>query len=476
MGCDTKLNESIRKKLKERCDEFGMLGQANINAMPWTGWGTFILSRKGKALDLLKEWIHSCEFTPAELRYIKENIEEEYWAKLGLKVEEEIMPVHIPQLSAEKQEALRVVVERVERGKSCDMPSNGPDDKWLCADCRALFGRTGLDTPQPCAGRTGYKQMLPAFRKVLAAQKPILEYEIPQLDEKEREALEAIIRHIEAGSVSCGSLCGPHGQSVCKKIFVGFPQFGHCCFCDAGPDKEQALAALKDVLSQQKPLKKEPPKYNTPILSDKAVENWKWWLKCERGDERCPWTRAQNVKGTKCNEQCQPIFPDTPSVDEDGAFTAVYCPCSRNGRNFVRALVEDVLAKQPAKEFKQYAAVRIKGRLDGDSTIGMVVKIVRKMSDNTSRDEKRKWHHNDFILPITNPSEALKILMELEGKPDIVKAIKGWLNEKETYWKSHHHEASAYSYRAVYSLVLSFIDTLEAKAGKENSHEKLPEM
>lgn len=194
-----------------------------------------------------------------------------------------------------------------------------------------------------------------------------LEYEIPELDEKERGQLESIIQKIESGAASCSSeIC--RAGNICSKIFMTHREtLRRCYFCAKSPDKEQVLAALKDVLSKQ---------------------------------------------------------PKKPSVP--------------------------------------YAAVRMANfeTVPGDVT-GKVYRI-NQQSGNMIIDNKHKTHFAENIQRITNQSDACEILMELEGKQDIVEAIKEWAHKEKA-------DAQGYVLRVFAGALLGFINDLESKAGKENS-------
>jgi hypothetical protein len=85
-----RLNRSIREKLTVDAEVYGLFreseiwGTAKAPAYCWGDYSQTIESLCGRALDLLVEWVRSCNFTPEESRHIHDNLSKAALDKLVL--------------------------------------------------------------------------------------------------------------------------------------------------------------------------------------------------------------------------------------------------------------------------------------------------------------------------------------------------------------------------------------------------------
>ena len=109
--------------------------------------------------------------------------------------------------------------------------------------------------------------------------------------------------------------------------------------------------------------------YVIPRLDDDVREGWKWWLKQEKGGNRCPSTRTDMCcEHEDCQRFCLSIFTKIkggalpPGLTfEEWCNNSPDCPCLRYGSTPVRQIVAKVLAEQKP-QFKPYAAVDVDTR------------------------------------------------------------------------------------------------------------------
>ena len=267
MGCDSSLNNSIREKLLKRCDEFGYLGQEEVRGFRWGSWDNAIEARRGLALDLFNKWIHSCPFTPAEFRYIHENLSERAWDKLGLKLPEKPkLEYEIVQLVITQREGLKEYIGRLEKDLFTHTCGCLPCD---CSTCISIFGSEadGCSIDIEERGRDIAQQRLAAFRAVLAAQKP--KFLIP--DDLPDEVVEGWMWWMDSDGSGCpatqSSEC-PNDQPECDKycgslfpgsserFSVNTPYGIRDCPCHRHSTKA-VYAHMKEVLAAQKPKQKK---------------------------------------------------------------------------------------------------------------------------------------------------------------------------------------------------------------------------
>lgn len=370
MGCDLSMNESIKEKLRKH-HVFDWLSDDFFNTAQWSDWEDMLCDIRDDLIAKEGDLIQAIS-TNEELGYIKKNISEGYWNKLGLKlVEEKIVPVpyKVVQLTKKKREALGRLATVFESDRGCGSEENSY--LWNCCnDCQPIIG-------MDCDALSRL-QRAAAFRLVLAAQKPILEYEVPQLGEEDREALRVWVKRDT--SYSCSRV---NCDSCCWKIFDRSkfdPNHNNCIavWCRSNGLEDQFIAALKDVHSQQKPLPKKP------FVRYAAVRT--------------------NLRGMGCSDRGSVLLIKN-EIEEDGISA------------------------------RQIDAMGIK-------------------------------HASPNLIPITNQSDACKILMELEGKQDIIEAIKEWLKKNMDALGRTQYD-TGYWYAC--DMLLHYINDLESKEGKENS-------
>jgi hypothetical protein len=141
-----------------------------------------------------------------------------------------------------------------------------------------------------------------------------VKFNVPILDEAERECLALIIKGIEDGDQWCtenrphislprtkGMLTAAECVRTCNRIFEGSDKYNKCCRCDEGPSKAEALPILKEVLDAQKPLPKKI-EFNVPILDEAERGVLKKMIEVISPLQRC---------GTEgCSNICGQIFPN----------------------------------------------------------------------------------------------------------------------------------------------------------------------
>ena len=90
-----RLNKTIREKMAVDAEVYGLFRESEIwgtdgtSAYCWDDYSQTIESLCGRVLDLLVEWLDSCNFTPEESRHIRDNLSEDAWKQLGLELAEE---------------------------------------------------------------------------------------------------------------------------------------------------------------------------------------------------------------------------------------------------------------------------------------------------------------------------------------------------------------------------------------------------
>jgi hypothetical protein len=95
MSRTERLNKTIREKMTVDAEVYGLFreseiwGTAETSAYCWDDYSQTIESLCGRVLDLLVEWMGSCNFTPEESFHIRDNLSEGAWEKLGLEPAEE---------------------------------------------------------------------------------------------------------------------------------------------------------------------------------------------------------------------------------------------------------------------------------------------------------------------------------------------------------------------------------------------------
>ena len=486
MSNNDKLNESIRAKLLERCEEFGCVYLGNVLAGAgasdeeeycWPSWNTQIVDECGKSLVILRDWIHSCAFTPTELRYIHEKLSPEAWDKLGLELPDRLgFNVTGMVWDAAKQKLARSMLPGLDAGKNC---CDG-------IDCGQCLLREVADISAGCWSDGRGPERADILRKVLDAQLPPLEYEVPVLNAEER-------KHVEEMSKACNNSCrasldkscDPGCYNIIAKIFGR----SDCAFnagADLGsPKRKQITDALQDVIDQQESLL---PPHNVVKFEREVSDGWVKWLACEKPEDTCPRANDDPRGNNLCKKQCGAVFPDL----EPGlrGRKGLYCPCHQYSPEITRVVIEKCVAlgvkfeeydvwddltgekftvvadtkstlslsnktcvwrgtytlTPPKEEFKSYLAVW----MFADETRIVLITSTDKDCVGSSNGSS---YFKENITPITNPRELHDMLHEMSGEKGMVEEIKAYCQER----------SREYIYGSVYRELFDVIAQFEGK-------------
>ena len=323
MSNNPKLNESIRAKLLERCEEYGCMYEADVSddgtdQYCWPEWNTQIVDECGKSLVILREWIHSCAFTPVELRYIHENLPREAWDKLGLELPDRLgFNVTGMVWDAAKQKLARSMLPGLDAGEHCC-------DQINCSQCLL---REVANTNAGCWSDGRGPERAEILRKVLDAQQPKkLEYTIPQISDP--EVLEWLRSCVSKGRCqsgrSCDDICGVWVTPNRDVLTLNEE-----CWTDNKPDP-QYLEMFQTILDAQLP----PLEYEVPVLNAEEREHVERLL---------PLTKSQCSKG-QCGglEQCPLCNRITDKIFSD-VFLKGKCPSIGTGQKYKRKQIVDTL-------------------------------------------------------------------------------------------------------------------------------------
>ena len=479
MSNNDKLNESIRAKLSERCEEYGCLYEADVSddgteQYCWPEWNTQIIAGCGKSLVLLREWINSCAFTPTELRYIHENLSSEAWDKLGLELPIAKYRKDVVLSPAQIERAKSMIPLYAERKLACNSVS--------CEECP--LGVLAFKGQSLCGCRVDYPERIQILRKVLDAQLPPLEYDVPVLNAEEREHVGAVLQGPENNCSCSESWCGQDQtrercMSIMDKIFCHARPKGYTdcpLLADAYKHaRKQVIDALQDVLDKQESLL---PPHNVVKFEREVSDGWVKWLACEKPEDTCPRANDDPRGNNLCKKQCGAVFPDL----EPGlrGRKGLYCPCHQYSPEITRVVIEKCVAlgvkfefkeyhiwtrpggerlrvidqskaymlchtasgavrnvaiddthrytkTPPKEEFKPYLAVVL--NINGASVVrGQIIEIVEVVDGGADGDylrDSNRWHFEyEHILPITNPDELHDMLHEMSGEKGMVEEIK----------------------------------------------------
>ena len=489
MSCDEKLNNEIRAKLERSNIYYGFLRYHEIMDWGWDDYETYILGLAGEGLKLFKKYLRSCYFTSEHLRYICSNISLEAWTKTGLELPAPKIPYETPQLEPKYQEALRKLVDALEKNLKADgcMDITRTSGSDICNEmCGKVFPHRKKGAGHCCVlcdNGPPVPQALEAFKATLAAQNsPFL---IPDnLPDDVVEGWEWW-RKQEKGNEKCpdsktASVADSDCDKYCRPIFPectakdkeirGGP--GNCpCFRYALRATSTVRAHIEKVLAAQQPKhwiagsEKEwdvepwdawyitgqkrrivreaivdgvevviygtrdnhywigktavsplPPHNAEPLVQDKyeALEKWRHKLSIS-----CPYLHRK--AWNRCGD-CNAVFPTLKKVWGDDTL----CPCDNFGQPPVLEVADKILAKGPKPKeeeevFKPYAVVM--------KDTGQVCKVINKTKDSVWISSRQNWEDQDNIICVTNPDEALRILLDITGQKTMV------VETLETLWK-----------------------------------------
>lgn len=412
-----------------------------------------------------------------------------------------------PQLEPQYQEALRKLVDVLEEDlKDADLKN---------VDCAKIIGATTTDCGEMCGNifLQGYRKRcvfssigpsvehaLQAFKATLRAQKSI--FLIPQLPDDVQEGWRWWENNDGCPSTRSGRDAKRDCDKYCRPIFPecttekGNGQISSNCPC-VRYGGELVEPHIEKVLAAQ-----QPEHWVKGSTEEHDVEPWTAWVVIEgstygikAGDGKNSWDWKSTVShlpphnadpleqkkhevlkrwrqstgncpcmfGRWTCSNCKDIFPTT--IPEGKSNSDEDCPCGQFGN-------PPVLAKGPKqKEFEPYAAVRLEDHGCGRPKRGEMVKMVSARYSKQDKDSGGTSHFKKNLIPITNPDEALRILLELSGQETKVERIKEELTERlRVGWREGEtavEKAGITWAEGELQRILNVIAELEAEAKQE---------
>ena len=386
-------------------------------------------------------------------------------AKLGLELPEKKREFSIVQWSLDRQRQAHKMIKKLDAhthqcsGVHCHKCVL----REVTSDCWA-----GGTAPGP-------KSDAEILQKVLDAQLPPLKYNVPVLNEEEREHVGRLIIPSKSqcpstiGFETCKKICFPLTIKIFGEIGGGEV---NCVFRKGiKHSREQIIDTLKRVLEQQEPLL---PPHNVVQFAEREYENWKWWLECKDPNLTCP--HHGNILIYCLSEDtnpCKLIFPEllTPTAPKS-------CSCHNYPEESVRTIIEKCIAlgpkfeaypiwytdkvdkrlrgqkrtvvkeegglmifdegsisivethlytktpPAPKEKFEPYVAVRKDTYKGSNRTKGTAFHIVKPQGALLAEDTGGASHYLDRIIPITNTRECRDMCNKVLGQKDMVEEIK----------------------------------------------------